>query len=106
MCLRLLSTVATLPAGRPKNRSSIPGRSGQANSQIRSVSFRICTEGSFRAGKAAVSGADLSTPSSTYVMNVWGYTSTPLYVFMAWYLIKRRRSLPFYLHCVIHLLDI
>jgi hypothetical protein len=34
--------------------------------------------------------ADHSPPSSTDVKNAWSYTSTPQYVFMAWYLVKHR----------------
>jgi len=33
--------------------------------------------------------ADHSPQSSAKVKNVWSYTSTPLYVFMAWYVIKQ-----------------
>jgi len=29
-------------------------------------------------------------PSSTEVMDVWSYTSTPVYVIMAWCLVKER----------------
>jgi hypothetical protein len=34
--------------------------------------------------------ADHSAPSSAEVKNAWSYTSTPQYVFMAWYLVKHR----------------
>jgi hypothetical protein len=34
--------------------------------------------------------ADHSPPSSAYVKNAWSYTSTPQYVFMAWWLVKHR----------------
>jgi len=34
--------------------------------------------------------ADQSPPSSAEVRNAWIYTSTPQYVFMAWYLVKYR----------------
>jgi hypothetical protein len=27
--------------------------------------------------------------------NAWSYTSTPQYVFMAWYLVKHRENFPF-----------
>jgi hypothetical protein len=33
---------------------------------------------------------EYSPPSSAAVKNVWGYTSIPQYVFMAWYLVKHR----------------
>jgi hypothetical protein len=34
--------------------------------------------------------ADHSPPSSAEIKNAWSYTSTPQYVFMAWYLVKQR----------------
>jgi hypothetical protein len=34
--------------------------------------------------------ADYSPPSSAEVKNAWSYTSAPLYVFMAWYLVTHR----------------
>jgi hypothetical protein len=37
--------------------------------------------------------ADHLPPSSAKVKNVWGYTSTPQYVFMAWCLIKQELRL-------------
>jgi len=39
--------------------------------------------------------ADNSSPFSTEVKNVWSYTSTPPYVFMAWCLIKRSDNFAF-----------
>jgi hypothetical protein len=39
--------------------------------------------------------ADHSPPSSAEVNNVWSYTSTPQYVFMAWCLIKHRENFTF-----------
>jgi hypothetical protein len=41
-------------------------------------------------GKAVGAWADNSSPPSAEVKDVWGYTSTLPYVFMAWYLIKHR----------------
>jgi len=38
---------------------------------------------------------DCSPPSSTKVKNMWSYTSTPQYVFMAWCLIKHRDNFTF-----------
>jgi hypothetical protein len=32
--------------------------------------------------------ADRSPPSSTEVKNAWSYNSTPIYIFMAWCLVK------------------
>jgi len=37
--------------------------------------------------------ADHSPPSSTEVQNAWSYTSTPRYVFMAWYIVKHMKKL-------------
>jgi len=37
-----------------------------------------------------VSEADHSPPSSAEVNNAWSYTSTPPYLFMAWFFIKYR----------------
>jgi hypothetical protein len=34
--------------------------------------------------------ADHSPPSNAEVKNMWSYTSSPLYIFMAWYLVKHR----------------
>jgi hypothetical protein len=39
--------------------------------------------------------ADHSPPTSAEVKNAWSYTSTPQYVFMAWYLVKHRDSFAF-----------
>jgi hypothetical protein len=39
--------------------------------------------------------ADHSPPSNAEVKNAWSYTSTPHYVFMAWYLVKHRDSFTF-----------
>jgi hypothetical protein len=41
-------------------------------------------------GKVARHKADNSPPSGAKVKNVWNYTFTPLYVFMAWYVVKHR----------------
>jgi hypothetical protein len=40
--------------------------------------------------------ADHSPPSSAEVKNAWSYTSTPPYVFMAWYLLKHRYNYIFF----------
>jgi hypothetical protein len=42
--------------------------------------------------------ADHSSPSSAEVKNVWTYTSTPQYVFLAWCLVKYRDNFTFYLY--------
>jgi hypothetical protein len=39
--------------------------------------------------------ADHSPPSSAEVKNWWSYTSTPQYVFMAWFLVKHRENFSF-----------
>jgi len=39
--------------------------------------------------------ADHAHPSGAGVKNAWSYTSTPLYVFMAWYLVKYWDSFTF-----------
>jgi hypothetical protein len=43
--------------------------------------------------------ADHSLSSSTEVRNAWCHTSTPQYVFMAWYLVKHRDK--FYIYFVL-----
>jgi hypothetical protein len=42
--------------------------------------------------------ADHSPPSSAEFKNVWSYTSTPPYFFMAWCLVKHRDNFTFYLY--------
>jgi hypothetical protein len=39
--------------------------------------------------------ADHSPPSSAEENNAWSYTSTPQYVFMAWYKVKHRDNFTF-----------
>jgi hypothetical protein len=39
--------------------------------------------------------ADHSPPSSTEIKNVWSYTFTPEYAFMAWCLVKHKDSFTF-----------
>jgi hypothetical protein len=39
---------------------------------------------------------DHSPPSSAEVKNAWSYTSIPLYVFMAWCLVKHRDNFTFF----------
>jgi hypothetical protein len=46
--------------------------------------------------------ADHSPPSSAEIKNAWSYTSTPQYVFMAWYLVKHRDNFTFYIHTYVH----
>jgi hypothetical protein len=54
------------------------------------ASYPMGTEGSFPGGKASEREADHSPPPSAEVKNVWSYTSSPQYVFMAWCLVKHR----------------
>jgi hypothetical protein len=53
------------------------------------------TRDSFPGVKRPRRDADHSPPSSAAVKNVWSYTSTPQYVFMAWCLVKHRDSFTF-----------
>jgi hypothetical protein len=39
--------------------------------------------------------AEHSSPSSAEVKNSWSYTTTPQYVFMAWFLVKHRDNFTF-----------
>jgi hypothetical protein len=41
--------------------------------------------------------ADHSPPSSAKVKNAWSYASTPLYILMAWCLVKHGDNFTFYL---------
>jgi hypothetical protein len=43
--------------------------------------------------------ADYSPPPSAEVKNAWHYTSTPQYVFMAWYSFQHRDNFTFTLPC-------
>jgi len=63
------------------------------------------TGGSFPVGKAAGAWSwPLTSVSSAEVKNAWSYTCTPLYVFMAWCLVKHRDNftfaLTFYLYII------
>jgi hypothetical protein len=49
--------------------------------------------------KQQVHEADHPPPSSTVVKNMWSYTSTPLYAFMAWCLVKHRDNFTFTIWC-------
>jgi hypothetical protein len=57
----------------------------QNSSGAQPASYPMGTRGSFPGGKS-----DHSPPSSAEVQNVWSYTSTPQYIFMAWCLVKHR----------------
>jgi hypothetical protein len=58
----------------------------QTGSGAHPASYPMGTGGSFHEGKAT--GVSRSK-------NVWSYTSTPLYVFMAWYLVKHKENFTF-----------
>jgi hypothetical protein len=66
------------------------------------------TRDSFPGGKAAGRETDHSPPSSAEVKNAWSHTSTPQYVFMAWYSVKKAQGqlylylyIYLYLYCII-----
>jgi hypothetical protein len=56
---------------------------------------------SFPGGKADGQDADLSSSCSSKVKNKWSYTSTPLLIIMAWYLISTRHNCTFFLYLTI-----
>jgi len=60
------------------------------------VSYEMDAVGSFPGIKAALTW---SWPPSSAEVKTWSYTSTPPYVFMAWYLVKHRNifALPYHL---------
>jgi hypothetical protein len=68
----------------------------QNGSGAHPASYPMDTGDSFPGGKAAGHEADQSPPSSAGVKNAWSYTSTPQYVFMAWYLVKHRDHFTFF----------
>jgi hypothetical protein len=66
---------------------------------IQSAAQRYTTELPYEMGtgiKRPGREADHSPPCSADVTNAWCYTSTPRYVFMAWYLVKHRGNFIFY----------
>jgi hypothetical protein len=50
----------------------------------------MCTRGSSLGVNQLGCEADHSYPSIAKVNDAWSYTSTPIYIFMAWYLAKHR----------------
>jgi hypothetical protein len=80
------------------DRGLIPGRvwefflhhGVQTGSGVHLASYLMGTAGSFPAVKRPGREADNSPPSSAEIENAWNYTSTPPYVFTAWYFIKPR----------------
>jgi hypothetical protein len=67
----------------------------QKCSGVHTPSCPMDTRGSFPGLKRPGREADHSPPSSAEVKNAWSYTSTPLYVFMAWCLVKHRDNFIF-----------
>jgi hypothetical protein len=65
------------------------------------ASFTMRTGGSLPGLKRPGCETVYSQPSSTEVKNAWSYTSTPPYVFLAWYLFKPKTTLP--LHFGLHI---
>jgi hypothetical protein len=55
----------------------------QTGSGVHPTSYKMGTGGSFPGVKLQGREADHSPPTSAEVKNMWNYTSTPLYVFMA-----------------------
>jgi hypothetical protein len=65
---------------------------GSTQPPIQSVPWALTPEVKWQGHEA-----NCSPPSSAEVRNVWSYTSTPQYIFMAWCLIKQEICL----HCVV-----
>jgi hypothetical protein len=90
---------------RPGNHGSIPGR-GRRLFPTRSRPASVFTQSPIQRAQGAIyqevmrlgREADRTSLSSVKVRNVWSYTSTPLTVFMVWFLFKHRKSLIFYLY--------
>jgi hypothetical protein len=83
-----------LQAGRPRGRSSSPGRVknfihvDQTVSGVHPTSYTMGTVGFFPGVMRPGREADHSPPTSAEVKKVWIYTSTPPYSFMAYCLIS------------------
>jgi hypothetical protein len=67
----------------------------QNGSEAHPASYPMGATGSFPRVKRSEREADHSPPSTAEVTNVYGYTSTPQYVFMAWCLVKYRDNFTF-----------
>jgi len=59
-------------------------------SETHPASCEMVTGGLFPGLKRQGREADHSRKCSAEVQNLWSYTSTPSYIFMAWYLVKHR----------------
>jgi hypothetical protein len=86
-----------LRAGRPRGRSSSPGRVEnlpllhivQTGSEVHPASYPM------DAGALSPGVKLTTTQASVEVMKMWIYTCTPLYAFMAYCLIKHRDNFTF-----------
>jgi hypothetical protein len=82
-----------LRAGQLRDWSSSPGRGKSFSSLCRPDLFWALPPASYPEAlypvvKRPEPAADHSPPTTAQVKNTWLYTSTPLYVFMAWCLIS------------------
>jgi hypothetical protein len=77
-----------LDSWRGKYFFSVPHRLGRPCVQ-HSLLFNGC-QGIFPGGKRPERERDRSPPSTAEVNNAWIYISTPLYIFLAWCLIKHK----------------
>jgi hypothetical protein len=67
----------------------------QTGSGAHPASYPVGTRGSFPGVKWPGREVEDSPPSSAEVKNAWSYTSTPLYAFMAWWLVEHRDNVTF-----------
>jgi hypothetical protein len=90
-----VSAVTKLRAGQP-GFDSRHGYGVQSGSGEQPASYRIApgllSPGVKRPGREV----HHSSQSNVEIKNIWIYTSTPPYVFMAWYLVKHRDNFTFY----------
>jgi hypothetical protein len=85
------------------DRGSVPGRGGdfslchyvQTGSEAHPASCPVATGGSFPSLRRPEREADHSPLYRAEVKNVWSYTSTPTYDFMAWCLVQHKNSFTF-----------
>jgi hypothetical protein len=100
---RLSSMELFIIMERPKNHGSISDRARRLFSSPRGPDRLVFTDSpiqwaqraSYHGAKQPGREADHTALSNVKVKNVWSYTSTPLFVFMALFLIKHRKSLLF-----------
>jgi hypothetical protein len=106
--LALLSYLPSnwLRAGRPEFWDSIPGAGGEFSLHTASRLVLRPAQPPIQRVPGALSlvvkrpeiEANHSPPSSAEVNNAWSCTSTPQYVFMAWYVVEHRDDFTFYLY--------